>query len=122
MLYLMKDQRETTNSKTVYRLIIRTARGIVSDDRTYSARSGEFKNIKVAHEVSRDTGNPESFDGILLDRPYFLLTDETWGLRLKGGEAYSILPCSIPHRIICHEVDRTADNLFSRVSPYIDKI
>ncbi len=125
VLYMLKDQRESTNSKTVYRLVIRTVKGIVSDHRIYSAKSGEVKNIKIAREVSRDLSDPavlESFDGITLDNPYFLLTDETWGLRLKGGEAYSILPCGIPHRIICHEVDRTADNLFNRVSPYVNKM
>ena len=121
VLYLLKDQRESTNSKTVYRLVIRTAKGIVSDSRIYAAKSGEVKNIKVARDVSRDLDGQESIDGITLDSSYFLLTDETWGLRLKGGEAYSILPCGIPHRIICHEVDRTPENLFSRVSAYANK-
>ncbi len=125
VLYLLKDQRESTNSKTVYRLVIRTTTGIISDRRIYSAKSGEVKNIKVAREVSRDLSDPavlESFNGITFNDPYFLLTDETWGLRLKGGEAYSILPCGISHRIICHEVDRTADNLFNRVSSYTNKM
>lgn len=96
----------------------------VRDQRTYTAKAGEIKNIKVAREVSRDVSDPamKSFNGITLDHPYFLLTDETWGLRLKGGEAYSILPCSIPHRIICHEVDRSPDNLFIRVSTYANKL
>ena len=31
-----------------------------------------------------------------------LLTDETWGLRLKGGEAYSIIPCGVAHHIIAY--------------------
>lgn len=124
VLYLLRDMRESTNSKTVYRLVIRTAKGIVSDSRVYSAKSGEVKNIKVAHEVSKDLSDPAvlgTFNNIMLDDPYFLLTDETWGLRLKGGEAYSILPCSIPHRIICHEVDRTPENLFNRVTSYSNK-
>lgn len=124
VLYMLKDQRESTNSKTVYRLVIRTAESIVSDHRIYSAKSGEVKNIKIAREVSRDLSDPavlESFNGITLDDLYFLLTDETWGLRLKGGEAYSILPCGLSHRIICHEVDRTADNLFNRALSYADK-
>lgn len=121
VLYLLRDMRESTNSKTVYRLVIRTAKGVISDGRTYTAKSGEVKNIKVAREISRDFGNPGFFNTVTLDDPYFLLTDETWGLRLKGGEAYSILPCSIPHRIICHEVDRTAENLFNRILPYTDK-
>ena len=121
VLYLLKDQRESTNSKTIYRLVIRTVKEIISDSRIYSAKSGEVKNIKVAREVSRDLSDPAILS-ISLDHPYFLLTDETWGLRLKGGEAYSILPCSIPHRIICHEVDRTPENLFNRVSSYSNKL
>jgi hypothetical protein len=51
-----------------------------------------------------------------LDGAYFLITDETWGLRIKGEEAYSILPCEIPHTILCHEVDRSPENLFRRAS------
>ncbi len=121
VLYLRRDLRESTNSKTVYRLVIRTAKGIVSDSRVYSAKSGEVKNIKVARDVSSDPAILGTFDDITLDDPYFLLTDETWGLRIKGGEAYSILPCSIPHHIICHEVDRTPENLFNRVSSYSNK-
>ena len=121
VLYLRRDMRESTNSKTVYRLVLRTAKGIISDSRIYSAKSGEVKNIKVAREVSDDLLDQELFDGIRLENPYFLLTDETWGLRLKGGEAYSILPCGVPHRIICHEVDSTAENLFNRILSYTDK-
>lgn len=125
VLYIQKDQRESTNSKTVYRLVVRTAEGVVSDDRKYTAKAGEVKNIKVARAVSKDLSDPavlRSFNGIKLENCYFLLTDETWGLRLKGGEAYSIMPCSIPHRIICHEVDRAPDNLFSRASKYANKL
>lgn len=121
VLYVQKDPIESSNTKTVYRLVIRTAEGIVSNDRKYVAKAGEIKNIKIARDVSKDLSDRavlRSLDGISLDGSYFLLTDETWGLRLKGGEAYSILPCSIPHHIICHEVDRSPDNLFSRAEAY----
>lgn len=124
VIYLQKDRRESTNTKTIYRLVIRTIDGIVSDDRKYVAKAGEVKSIKVAHDVSKDLSDHavlNSFKGISIDNSYFLLTDETWGLRLKGNEAYSILPCSVPHCIICHEVDRTPDNLFNRASPYANK-
>ncbi len=119
VLYLRKDARESTNTKTVYRLVIRDIDHTLSDDRKYEAKSGEVKNIKVARDVSRDLSDPnfvKSIDGLELDGAYFLLTDETWGLRQKGGEAYSILPCSVPHHIICHEVDRSPENLFKRAS------
>lgn len=111
VLYLSRDAGRSTNTKSVYRLIVSTIDGIVSDDRTFEARSGEVKNIKVARDIS------ESIDSVTpgLENAYFLLTDETWGLRFKGGEAYSVLPCTIPHRIICHEVDRSPENLWRRV-------
>lgn len=122
VIYLKKDLRESTNTKTVYRLVIRTIDGIVSDDRKYVVKSGEVKNIKAALDVSKDLSDPavrSRFKGISIDNSYFLLTDETWGLRLKGNESYSILPCSVPHCIICHEVDRSPDNLFSRASVHL---
>lgn len=119
VLYLRKDGRESTNTKTVYRLIIRNIGRILSDDGKYEARAGEVKNIKVARDISRDLSDPnfvKSIEGLELKGAYFLLTDETWGLRLKGGEAYSILPCSVPHHVICHEVDRSPENLFNRAA------
>jgi len=119
VLYLRKDERESTNTKTVYWLVIRTVDRVLSDDRKYEARSGEVKNIKVAREISNDLGDPtfvKKVMGLELKGAYFLLTDETWGLRQKGGEAYSILPCSIPHHVICHEVDRSPENLFKRAA------
>lgn len=119
VLYLKKNERESTNTKTVYSLVIRNMGGIQSDDRKYEARAGEVKNIKVAREVTRDLSDPnfiKSIGGLELKGAYFLLTDETWGLRQKGGEAYSILPCSVPHHVICHEVDRSPDNLFKRAA------
>ncbi len=117
VIYLRKSERETTNTKTVYTLVIRTIGRILSDNRKYEAKSGEVKNIKVAREVSADLGDPDfvkSIEGLKLEGAYFLLTDETWGLRLKGGEAYSLIPCSVAHRVICHEVDRRPENLFMR--------
>jgi hypothetical protein len=118
VLYLKKDERESTNTKTVYWLVARTMDRILSDDRKYEARAGEVKNIKVARDIARDMSDPKTAEGLGLDGAYFLLTDETWGLRQKGGESYSILPCTIPHSITCHEVDRTPDNLFKRAEKY----
>jgi hypothetical protein len=117
VLYLLKSERETTNTKTVYKLVIRTIDHMLSDNRKYEAKSGEVKNIKAAREVSADLSDPgfiNSVEGLKLEGAYFLLTDETWGLRLKGGEAYSIIPCGVAHHIICHEVDRSPENLFRR--------
>jgi hypothetical protein len=119
VLYLRKNERESTNTKTVYGLVIRNMSRILSDDRKYEAKAGEVKNIKVARDVSRDLSDPDyvkSIGGLDLEGAYFLLTDETWGLRQKGGEAYSILPCSVPHHVICHEVDRSPENLFKRAA------
>ncbi len=117
VIYLRKDARESTNTKAVYRLVIRNICNILSDERRYEARAGEVKNIKVARDISRDMSDPgvvKSIEGLDLKGAFFLLTDETWGLRLKGGEAYSVLPCSVPHRVTCHEVDRSPENLFKR--------
>jgi len=50
VVYLRKIERETTNTKTVYALVIRTMGGILSDDRRYEAKSGEVKSFKVARE------------------------------------------------------------------------
>ena len=123
VLYLKKDERESTNTKTVYRLIICDVGHILSDDRKYEAKSGEVKNIKVAEDISKDLTDPgfvKNIEGLNLEGAYFLLTDETWGLRQKGGEAYSIIPCSIPHHVICHEVDRSPENLFRRVNKRLE--
>jgi hypothetical protein len=116
VLYLQKDRESSSNTKSCYTLIVRTVDRILSDDQVYCARSGEVKNVKIARDVCTDL----EAGGITanLTDGYFLLTDETWGLRLKGGEAYSILPCAIPHRIICHEVDRSPDNLWRRVAAF----
>lgn len=119
VLYLQKNERESTNTKTVYNLVIRNIGGILAEDRKYEARSGEVKNIKVARDVSRDLNDPnfvKAIEGLDLNDAYFLLTDETWGLRQKGGEAYSIIPCGVPHHVICHEVDRSPENLFKRAA------
>lgn len=117
VIYLKKSERETTNTKTVYTLIVRTIDSVLSDDKKYEARSGEVKNIKVARDVSADLSDPnfvKGVEGLGLEGSYFLLTDETWGLRQKGGEAYTIIPCGVAHHVICHEVDRSPENLFRR--------
>ncbi|HMK46323.1 MAG TPA: hypothetical protein VK436_06820 [Methanocella sp.] len=114
VVYLSRDRDRSTNTRTVYQLVVRTVEGVISDSWTFEARSGEVKNIKVAREVSDMLEHAE----IDLSDGYFLLTDETWGLRIKGGEAYSIMPCDVPHRIICHEVDRSSENLWRRVSAW----
>jgi hypothetical protein len=114
VLYLQKDRERSSNTKSCYRLIVRTAKDVISDDHFYCARSGEVKNVKIARDISTDVEAGEIAGD--LSGSYFLLTDETWGLRLKGGEAYSILPCAVPHRVICHEVDRSPDNLWRRVA------
>ena len=114
VLYLQKDRERSSNTKSCYQLVARTVDHVLSDDHYYCARSGEVKNVKIAHDISADVGAGEIAAD--LSGAYFLLTDETWGLRLKGGEAYSILPCEIPHRIICHEVNRSPDNLWRRVA------
>ncbi|MCM1566352.1 MAG: hypothetical protein NC238_10465 [Dehalobacter sp.] len=116
VLYLLKDMERSSNTKSCYQLVARNIDCELSDDHVYCARSGEVKNVKIARDICADVvtgGIPAD-----LSSAYFLLTDETWGLRLKGGEAYSILPCDIPHRIICHEVDRSPDNLWRRVARY----
>lgn len=114
VLYLEKDPAGSTNTKTSYRLVIRDVDSVISGDKTYTARTGEKKNIKVAGDVSKDLSSPDFKER--LEDAYFLITDETWGLRIKGDEAYSILPCEIRHTIICHEVDRSPENLFRRAS------
>jgi hypothetical protein len=116
VLYLQKDRERSSNTKSCYLLMARTADLVLSNDHVYCAKSGEVKNVKIARDVCTDVEAGEITEG--LAGAYFLLTDETWGLRLKGGESYSILPCAIPHRIICHEVDRSPDNLWRRVSSY----
>jgi hypothetical protein len=114
VLYVEKDAEASTNTRTCYRLVIRNIDGIIDDKMTFIARSGEVKNVKMATDVSIELEDMPGLNG-----SYFLLTDETWGLRLKGNEAYSIMPCSVTHRIICHEVDRSPSNLFRRACGYL---
>jgi hypothetical protein len=116
VLYLQKDRERSSNTKSCYVLIVRTVNRVLTDDHFYCARSGEVKNVKIARDVCSEVEAGEI--AAPLADGYFLLTDETWGLRLKGGEAYSVLPCDIPHRIICHEVDRSPDNLWRRVAAF----
>jgi len=114
VLYLEKDRERSSNTRSCYTLVVRAAGRVLSDDHVYCARSGEVKNVKIARDVCADVVAGEIAAD--LSGAYFLLTDETWGLRLKGGEAYSVLPCTVTHRIICHEVDRSPDNLWRRVA------
>jgi hypothetical protein len=116
VVYLQKDRERSSNTRSCYALIARTVDRVLSDDHVYCARSGEVKNVKIARDVCTDAEAGEIAEP--LAGAYFLLTDETWGLRLKGGEAYSVLPCTVPHRIICHEVDRSSDNLWRRVAAF----
>jgi hypothetical protein len=120
VFYLEKNEELSTNKKTCYRLVIRTMDQILSDDRLYLIRKGgPGTQVKAAEEIRKDLSDPLVISslkakGVKLENCYFLLTDETWGLRGTDNQAYSILPGSIPHRIICDEVDRSPQNLFLR--------
>jgi hypothetical protein len=97
---------------------------ILSDDRLYLVRKGgPGTQVKAADEIRTDLSDPLVISslkvkGIRLENSYFLLTDETWGLRGTDNQAYSILPTSVPHRIICDEVDRSPQNLFLRAARF----
>ncbi|AKB52438.1 hypothetical protein MSBRW_3185 [Methanosarcina barkeri str. Wiesmoor] len=120
ILYLEKVEEKSTNKKTCYRLIIRTMEKILSSDRFYLIKKGGLgTQVKVAEEIRKDLSDPRFLSsleakGVRLENSYFLLTDETWGLRGTDNQTCSILPSSIPHRIICDEVDRSPENLFRR--------
>lgn len=124
VFYLVKDNEMSTNKKTCYRLVVRTIEKILSDDRFYLIRKGgPGTQIKAAEEIRRDLSDPAvvsslAAKGARLENSYFLLTDETWGLRGTDNQAYSILPASVPHRIICDEVDRSPQNLFRRAERF----
>lgn len=121
VLYLKKIERETTNTRAVYSLVVRTIDRVLSDTARYEARAGEARGIKAALEAAADLSDPgfvARIGGPELEGAYFLITDETWGLRLKGGEAYSILPGGVGHHVVCHEVDRRPENLFRRAGEY----
>ncbi|AKB73617.1 hypothetical protein MSLAZ_0356 [Methanosarcina lacustris Z-7289] len=124
VFYLEKVSEMSTNKKTCYRLIVRTMEKTLSDDRIYPVKKGgPGTQIKAAEEIRKDLSNPEVLSslkskGVRLENSYFLLTDETWGLRGTDSQAFSILPFSIPHKVICDEVDRSPQNLFRRAERF----
>jgi len=124
ILYLEKIEEKSTNKKTCYRLIIRTMDKILSDDRFYLIKKGGLgTQVKVAEEIRKDLSDPHILylleaKNVRLENSYFLLTDETWGLRGTDNQTCSILPSSIPHRIICDEVDRSPQSLFRRAERF----
>jgi hypothetical protein len=124
VLYLKKAAEKSTNKKTCYKLTIRTIDKVHSDERFYIIKKGgPGTQVKVAEEIRKDLSNPSvvsslNTKGVKLEDSYFLLTDETWGLRGTDNQAYSILPKSIKHRIICDEVDRSPENLFKRAERF----
>ncbi len=124
VFYLEKVPEMSTNKKTCYRLIVRTMEKTLSDDLIYPVKKGgPGTQIKAAEQIRKDLSNPEVLSslkakGVRLENSYFLLTDETWGLRGTDSQAYSILPPSIPHRVICDEVDRSPQNLFRRAERF----
>ncbi len=124
IFYLVKNEEMSTNKKTCYRLVIRTMEKILSDDRLYLVKKGgPGTQVKAADDIRKDLSDLSvisSLDakGIRLENSYFLLTDETWGLRGTDNQAYSILPASVPHRIICDEVDRSPQNIFRKAERF----
>ena len=124
VFYLEKVDEKSTNKKTCYRLMIRTMEKILSDDRLYLVKKGgPGTQVKAAEEIRKDLSDPSVISslkakGVRLENSYFLLTDETWGLRGTDNQTCSILPDSVPHRIICDEVDRSPQNLFRRVERF----
>jgi ribonuclease HI len=124
ILYLEKVEEKSTNKRICYRLIIRTLDKVLSDDRLYLIRKGgPGTQVKAAEEIRKDLSDPMILSsleakGIRLENSYFLLTDETWGLRGTDNQTCSILPSSIRHRIICDEVDRSPQNLLRRAERF----
>jgi len=124
VFYLEKVPEMSSNKKTCYRLVIRTMEKILSDDRLYSIKKGgPGTQVIAAEEIRKNLSDPEILSslkskGVRPENSYFLLTDETWGLRGTDSQACSILPPSIPHRIICDEVNRSPQNLFKRAERF----
>jgi hypothetical protein len=120
IFYLEKVEERSTNKKTCYRLTIRTMDKILSNDRLYLIKKGgPGTQVKAAEEIRKDLLDPQVISllkarGVKLENSYFLLTDETWGLRGTDNQACSIIPGTVLHRIICDEVDRSPENLFRR--------
>lgn len=121
VFYLQTDKAKSTKSKTCYRLVVQSTEKILSDDRLYYAKKGgEGTHFNAAAQICADIRKPEVLAslaeaGVELENSYFLLTNETWGLRGTDNKAFSILPHNVKHRIICDEVNRSAKHLFSRV-------
>jgi len=124
VFYLAKNEEMSTNKKTCYRLVIRSMEKVLSDERLYLIRKGgPGTQVKAADEIRKDLTDPLvvlslEAKGVRLENSYFLLTDETWGLRGTDNKSYSILPDSVPHRIICDEVDRSPQNLFRKAERF----
>lgn len=124
VFYLEKVGEKSTNKKTCYRLVARSFEKILSSDLRYLIKKGgQGTQIKVAEKIRSDLEDPEirlylEARGARLENSYFLLTDETWGLRGTDSRAYSIFPSTIPHKIICDEVDRSPENLFRKVERF----
>jgi hypothetical protein len=124
VLYLVKNEELSTKKKTCYRLVIRSMEKVLSDERLYLIKKGgPGTQVKAADEIRKDLSDPSLVSslktkGVRLENSYFLLTDETWGLRGTDNKAYSVLPDSVPHRIICDEVDRSPENLFRKAERY----
>lgn len=121
VFYLENEKEKSTNTVTCYKLVIRSPEKILSVNRLYPVKKGgDGTQFKAANEISTDLNKPEvqlslNKAGIEIENSYFLLTNETWGLRETDSKAYSILPCSISHRIICDPVDKSAEYLFKRI-------
>jgi len=124
VFYLEKDEKLSTKKKICYRLVIRTMDKILSDELLYIVKKGGLgTQVKVGEEIRKNLSDPMVIyalkaKGIRLEDSYFLLTDDSWGLRGTDNQAYSILPFSVPHRIICDEVDRSPQNLFRRAERF----
>jgi hypothetical protein len=124
VFYLEKAQEMSTKKKVCYKLIIVNIEKILANDRTYLVKKGgPGTQIKAAEAVRKDLSEESIVSslkarGVRFENSYFLLTDDTWGLRSTDNKAFSILPNSIPHKIICDEVDRSPENLFSRAENF----
>lgn len=121
VFYLENVREKSTKSKTYYKLVVQSHEKKLSDDKLYCVqKGGEGTHITAANNICMDLNKPEiqlslKNVGVNIENSYFLLTDETWGLCCTDNEAYSILPGSVEHRIICDQVDRSVENLFKRI-------
>lgn len=120
IFYLENEKGNSTNTVTCYKLVIRSPEKTHHDGTYPVKKGGDGTQFKVASEISMDLNKPEVRSslkkaGIEVENSYFLLTNETWGLRETDSKASSILPCSISHRIICDPVDKSPEYLFERI-------